>query len=125
MSEKAPYGFSRRVTSVTQDGNKTIVETEEASIAGAIESGKVSVEVGLDDYVLGFYFEDDEMPPILMNGPGRAAVSEGITILLSAKIKDGIRTEGHLKFNSTLVFDKISNILLYRAWKSPLPTLVI
>ncbi|HOY18406.1 MAG TPA: hypothetical protein PLC89_13960 [Haliscomenobacter sp.] len=55
----APYGYLRRVTNVSKQGNKTILTTEEAKITDVIEAGEIKIQKTItpDDTLRSNLFE--------------------------------------------------------------------
>ena len=102
ITDKTPYGFFYKVKSVTQNGNLTIVETEEASLEDAIEDADISEIFDLDDDVIGIFDENDN--PLLST----RSTQGSNTISISKSFKDGdgtITVSGSLTISNELIFD--------------------
>ncbi|MDR0558794.1 MAG: fibrobacter succinogenes major paralogous domain-containing protein [Prevotellaceae bacterium] len=69
VSDAAPQGFLYKVERITQDGDKTIVETTDATLEEAIGNGSVSATINLDDQPFTVIDEDgNQVMPVRVKG---------------------------------------------------------
>jgi len=102
ITDKTPYGFFYKVTSVAQNGNLTIIETEEASLEDVLEDVDISEVFDLDEDIIGIFDENDN--PLFST----RSTQGSSTIDLSATIKDGhgeLSLSGKLTIKNELIFD--------------------
>jgi hypothetical protein len=90
VSEAAPYGFLRRIVSISNVGGYIVIETEFASLEDAIEQGSVRLSQNLT-------------PDMVVNNQGLEGVS-----LLSAS-PDSPLGQFYLKINDVILLDKDNN----------------
>lgn len=87
-SSAAPYGFLRKVTSVSTSGGKVIVQTQPATIDEAIQQGEVSVSQALSPA-----------------GAINATFADGVQILESPAGANGV----YLELNNVVLYDTDGN----------------
>ena len=106
-SSNAPYGFLRRVTAVSNSGNRTTVNTTEAALTDVIKDGELNIsDFDLDSLLDEPLFNYSNTGKVARNSNG-VGLTYPIELDPFSKIpylKDKISLEGEAKLNNSLDF---------------------